>query len=73
MLPLLLVAVSSHEVGDVAPSNRGSTFLREAVKNLINYTAIEVQAHLDMNNIGSTIAAIAYKKLTENLGKYNII
>ena len=61
--------VGSHKL-DVSPSNKGSTFLREAVRNLINYTAIQVEARLDMNDIGSTIAGIAYQKLTTKLGKY---
>ena len=68
MYLLILGAMGSHEV-DVSPSHKGSAFLREAVKNLINYTAIEVEAHLDMNDIGSTIAGIAYQKLTTKLGK----
>lgn len=65
---LTLSAVVGHKI-DVSTSHKGSTFLREAVKNLINYTAIEVEAHLDMNEIGSTIAGIAYQKLTTKLSK----
>ena len=77
MLPSLLASivyllmssvVGSHEV-DISPSHKGSKFLREAVKNLINYTTIEVQAGLDMNDIGSTVAGIAYQKLTEKLSE----
>lgn len=74
ILPFVLVtilgAVGSQEVGDVSPSQRSSMLLQEAVRNLINYTAMEVEARLDMNDIGSTVAAIAYQKVTKKLGKY---
>lgn len=71
--PLILGAVGNHEV-ELSPSQKASTFLREAVRNLINYTAVEVEAHLDMNGIGSTIAGIAYQKFTKQLGKWiNIV
>ena len=65
---LILGVVESHEIGP-GVSHKGYTFLQEAVRNLINYTAVEVEAHLDMNDLGSTVAAIAYQKLTEKLGK----
>ena len=70
MCLLVVGAFASHEV-DVPSSHKGSTFLREAVKNLINYTALEIEAHLDMNDIGSKIAGIAYQKLTTKLCKYS--
>ena len=67
---LILGAVDSQALREVTSSTkRGSMFLQEAVKNLINYTAIEVEARLDKNEIGSTIAAIAYQKVTAKLSK----
>ena len=67
---LILGAVGSQALREVTSSTkRGSMFLQEAVKNLINYTAIEVEARLDKNEIGSTIAAIAYQKVTAKLSK----
>lgn len=65
----MLGVVGNQEVGDVSPVNKGSNYLQQAIQNLINYTAIEVEAHLDMNDIGSTIAAIAYQKFTAKLSK----
>ena len=65
---LMSSVMGSREVG-VSPSHKRSTFLREAVRNLINYTAIEVQAHLDMSDIGSTVAGIAYQKLIAKLSE----
>ena len=69
---LILGAVGNHAVRDVSPSSRGSTFLQEAVKNLVNYTAIEVEARLDKDDIANTVAAIAYQKVTAKIGKCRV-
>lgn len=75
---LILGEVSSHDVADVYPSwrnsdvpssQRGSGVLQQAIKYLVNYTASEAKASLNMHNIGSTVAAIAYQELTEKLSK----
>ena len=65
-LPIL---VGSQDVADVTHSHIGSSLLQQAVRYLVNYTATEARAHMDMYNIGSTVAAIAYEKLTEKLGR----
>ena len=70
-LVLCLVAmclVTSQDATDT--DDPQSSPLQQAVKYLVNYTAIEAGQHMDMYNIGSTIAAIAYDKLMEELGKY---
>lgn len=70
---LIMGVVSSHRVPDVSRSQRGSSFLQQAIRYLVNYTAAEAEAHMDMNNIGSRVAAIAYEKLTENLGRHTCV
>ena len=65
---LILSEVSSHDVADVSHPQRGSTLLHQAIKHLVNYTASEAKASLDMYNMGSTVAAIAYQQLNEKLG-----
>ena len=66
---LMLGVVCSQHVVDVPRSQGGSGLLQQAIKYLVNYTAAEAEARLDMNNIGSTVAAIAYHELTEKLGR----
>ena len=66
----ILGLVSCQDVADVPHSQTGSSLLQQAVGYLVNYTASEAKAHMDMYNIGSTVAAIAYEKLTEKLGRY---
>ena len=71
-LVLCLGFASSQDVADVPHPQTGSSLLQQAVRYLVNYTASEARAHMDMDNIGSTVAAIAYEKLTEKLGRHNI-
>ena len=66
---LMLGVVCSQHVVDVPRSQGGSGLLQQAIKYLVNYTAAEAEARLDMNNIGSTVAAIVYHELTEKLGR----
>ena len=66
---LVLGTVSSQDVKYVPHSRRDSGLLQQAIKYLVNYTAAEAEASLDMNNIGSTVAAIAYQEFTEKLGR----
>ena len=66
---LILDSMGSQEVAGVSTAQKGSTFLQDAIRNLINYTAIEVEARLDMNDIAGTVAAIAYQKVTAELGE----
>ena len=65
---ITLGLASSQDVA--APSHTGSSLLQQAIRYLVNYTAAEARAHMDMYNLGSTVAAIAYEKLTEKLGKH---
>jgi len=74
---LVLDGVSSNDVADVYPSRWGSdvssssqreSSLQQAIKYLVNYTASEAKASLDMYSIGSTVAAIAYQELTDKFG-----
>lgn len=64
---LMLGIVSSS--ADVSRLRRGSGLLQQAINYLVNYTATEAEAHLDMKSIGSTIAGIAYQELTKKLSK----
>ena len=64
---VLFILVSSH---DAANSPSSPDLLQQAIKYLVNYTASEAKTRLDMNNIGSTVAAIAYQDLTEKLGRH---
>ena len=66
-LPMFSIATSHH--GDISNHQGSSGLLQQAIKYLVNYTAAEAEARLDMNNIGSTVAAIAYHELTEKLGR----
>ena len=66
-LPMFSIATSHHR--DISNHQGGSGLLQQAIKYLVNYTAAEAEARLDMNNIGSTVAAIAYHELTEKLGR----
>jgi len=66
---LILHEISGYDVADVPHLQRGPILLHRAVKHLVNYTASEAKASLDMNSIGSTVAAIAYQKLNEKLGQ----
>ena len=66
-LPMFSIATSHR--GDISNRQGGSGLLQQAIKYLVNYTAAEAEARLDMNNIGSTVAAIAYHELTEKLGR----
>ena len=66
---LMLGMACSQNVPDVLNPRGGSGLLQQAIKYLVNYTASEAEARLDMNNIGSTVAAIAYQELTEKLGR----
>ena len=66
-LPMFSIATSHH--GDISNHQGGSGLLQQAIKYLVNYTAAEAEARLDINNIGSTVAAIAYHELTEKLGR----
>ena len=63
---VLFILVNSNDAADQAS---GPGLLQEAIKYLVNYTASEAKTRLNMNNIGSTVAAIAYQELTEKLGR----
>ena len=65
----ILTMVSGREVADVPRSRRGSNPLQQAIAHLVNYTTAEAEERLDINRIGSTVAAIAYQKLKERLGR----
>ena len=67
---VLLILVSSHDAANMSPSRSGPDLLQQAIKYLVNYTASEAKTRLNMNNIGSTVAAIAYQELTEKLGRH---
>lgn len=66
---LMLGIASSQYVADVSRSRWGPGLLQQAIRYLVNYTAAEAEERLNMNNIGSTVAAIAYEELTEKLGR----
>ena len=66
---LVLGIVGSQDVTYVPHSQRDSGLLQQAIKYLVNYTTAEAEASLDMNNIGSTVAAIAYQEFKEKLGR----
>ena len=71
---LILGMTSCQHVSDVsARSQTRSSYLQQAINYLVNYTATETETHMDMNDIGSRVAAIAYEKLTENLGRCNYV
>lgn len=71
---LILGMTSCQHVSDVpARSQTRSSYLQQAINYLVNYTATETESHMDMNDIGSRVAAIAYEKLTENLGRCNYV
>ena len=70
---VLFILVGSHDAADMDPSRSTPDLLQQAIKYLVNYTASEAKTRLDMNNIGSTVAAIAYQELTEKLSKYKYI
>ena len=65
---IILGLASSQDVA--TPSHTGSGLLQQAIRYLVNYTAAEATAYMDMYNLGSTVAAIAYEKLTEKLGRH---
>ena len=70
-LLLCLVTMCLVTGQDAADMNDPQTnLLHQAVRYLVNYTASEAGQHMDMYDIGSTVAAIAYDKLIEQLGKY---
>ena len=66
---VLFSQVIGHDAADMAIQN-GSGLLQQAIKYLVNYTASEAKTRLDMQGIGSTVAAIAFQELTEKLGRY---
>ena len=66
---LILGTTSSEHISNVSHSQTGSSLLQQAIKYLVDYTASEAEAHLDMNNMESRVAGIAYEKLTEKLGR----
>ena len=43
-----------------------NTLLQKTVEQLVNYTVNEALEELDLNDIGNTIADMAYKNYTQN-------
>ena len=67
----LLTLVSSQSVADVSSHyQQRSRLLKQAIEHLVNYTTTEAKTHLDLYNIESAVAAIAYEQLTKKLGRY---
>ena len=54
-------------------TERASSLLQQAITYLVNYTAAEAKAHMDAYNLASRVAAIAYDKLTDKLGMWNML
>ena len=73
VLYLLILGIArSQKVQEMSHTERASSLLQQAITYLVNYTAAEAKAHMDAYNLASRVAAIAYDKLTDKLGMWNM-
>ena len=67
---LFVASASVYFTGCLGMQYDGTVILQGSVEHLINYTAYEALEHLNLKNLGSNVADVAYESYKDKLSKY---
>ena len=68
---LVVCGITFYSTGCLGMNDDGTALLQESIGHLVNYTSLEALDYLNLQNLGSKVAGIAYEDYKVKLGECN--